>query len=107
VIATTQQYAAMLDAAAAGSYALPAVNVTSSATLNGALRGFAEARSDGIVQVTTGAGAYLSGGAIGDMALGARALAEYAYVVGERHPVLIALHTDHATPDRFEASPDR
>jgi fructose-bisphosphate aldolase class II len=103
VIATTQQYAAMLDAAAAGSYALPAVNVTSSATLNGALRGFAEARSDGIVQVTTGAGAYLSGGAIGDMALGARALAEYAHVVGERHPVLIALHTDHATPDRFEA----
>jgi fructose-bisphosphate aldolase class II len=102
VIATTQQYAAMLDAAAAGSYALPAVNVTSSETLNGVLRGLAEARSDGIVQVSTGAGAFLSGGAIGDMALGARALAEYAHVVGERYPVLIALHTDHATPDRFD-----
>jgi fructose-bisphosphate aldolase class II len=102
VIATTQQYAAMLDAAAAGSYALPAVNVTSSETLNGALRGFAEARSDGIVQVTTGAGAFLSGGAISDMALGARALAEYTHVVGEHYPVLIALHTDHATPDRFD-----
>jgi fructose-bisphosphate aldolase, class II len=70
MIATTQQYAAMLEAAAAGSYALPAVNVTSSETLNGAMRGFAEARSDGIVQVTTGAGAFLSGGAIGDMARG-------------------------------------
>jgi hypothetical protein len=81
---------------------LPAVNVTSSETLNGALRGFAEARSDGIVQVTTGAGAFLSGGAIGDMALGARALAEYTHVVGEHYPVLIALHTDHATPDRFD-----
>lgn len=103
MIATTQQYAAMLDAAAAGSYALPAVNVTSSETLNGALRGFAEARSDGIVQVTSGAGAFLSGGAIGDMALGARALAQYAHVVGEQYPVLIALHTDHATPDRFDA----
>jgi fructose-bisphosphate aldolase, class II len=103
MIATTQQYAAMLEAAAAGSYALPAVNVTSSETLNGAMRGFAEARSDGIVQVTTGAGAFLSGGAIGDMALGARALAEYAHVVGEQYPVLIALHTDHATPERFDA----
>ena len=66
MIATTQQYAAMLDAAAAGSYALAAVNVTSSETLNGVLRGFAEARSDGIVQVSTGAGAFLSGGAVGD-----------------------------------------
>jgi fructose-bisphosphate aldolase class II len=103
VIATTQQYAAMLDAAAAGSYALPSVNVTSSETLNGVLRGFAEARSDGIVQISTGAGAFLSGTTIGDMALGARALAEYAHVVGERYPVLIALHTDHATPDRFDA----
>jgi fructose-bisphosphate aldolase, class II len=93
----------MLDTAAAGSHALPAVNVTSSETLNGALRGFAEARSDGNIQVTTHAGAFLSGGAIGDMALGARALAEYAHVVGEQYPVLIALRTDHATPDRFDA----
>jgi fructose-bisphosphate aldolase class II len=103
MIATAEQYAAMLDAASAGSYALPAVNVTSSETLNGTLRGFAEAGSDGIVQISTGAGAYLSGGAVGDMALGAQALAEYAHVVGERYPVLIALHTDHATPERFDA----
>jgi fructose-bisphosphate aldolase class II len=103
VIATPQQYAAMLDAAAAGSYALAAVNVTSSETLNGVMRGFAEARSDGIVQISTGAGAFLSGRAVGDMALGARALAEYAHVVGERYPVLIALHTDHATPEKFDS----
>src|SRR6266536_166921 len=103
MLATPDQYRSMIDTARSSGFAYPAVNVTSSETLNGALRGFAEARSDGIVQVTTGAGAFLSGGAIGDMALGARALAEYAHVVGEQYPVLIALHTDHATPDRFDA----
>jgi fructose-bisphosphate aldolase, class II len=103
MIATAEQYAAMLDAASAGGYALPAVNVTSSETLNGAMRGFAEAGADGIVQITTGAAEFLSGGAVKDMALGARALAEYARVLGERYPVAIALHTDHAPPERFDA----
>jgi fructose-bisphosphate aldolase, class II len=103
MIATTEQYAAMLDAASAGGYALPAVNVTSSETLNGALRGFAEAGADGIIQITTGAAEFLSGAAVNDMALGARALAEYARVLGERYPVLIALHTDHAPPEAFDA----
>lgn len=74
MIATTEQYAAMLDAASAGGYAMAAVNVTSSETLNGAMRGFAEAGADGIVQITTGAAEFLSGGAVRDVALGARAL---------------------------------
>ena len=103
MIATTEQYAAILDAASAGGYALPAVNVTSSETLNGALRGFADAGADGIVQITTGAAEFLSGAAVKDMALGARALAEYARVLGERYPVLIAVHTDHAPPEKFDA----
>jgi fructose-bisphosphate aldolase, class II len=103
MIATTEQYAAMLDAASAGGYALAAVNVTSSETLNGAMRGFAEAGADGIVQITTGAAEFLSGAAVKDMALGATALAEYARVLAEHYPVLIALHTDHAPPDRFDA----
>jgi fructose-bisphosphate aldolase class II len=103
MIATAEQYAAMLDAASAGGYALAAVNVTSSETLNGAMRGFAEAGADGIVQLTTGAAEFLSGAAVKDMALGARALAEYARVLGERYPVAIALHTDHASPERFDA----
>lgn len=101
MLATTEQYAAMLDAASAGEYALPAVNVTSSQTLNGTMRGLAEAGADGIIQVTTGAAEYLSG-AVKDMALGARALAEFARVLADRYPVLIALHTDHAPPEKFD-----
>ena len=100
-IATPAQYVQMLDAARDGRYALAAVNVTSSPSLNAALRGFAEAGADGIVQVSLGGGAYASG-AGGDPALGARALAEYARLVGERCPVLIGLHSDHCPPDALD-----
>lgn len=100
-IATTEQYAAMLDGAASGGHAFPGVNVTSSQTLNAALRGFAAAGSDGIVQVSTGGGEYLSGG-VKDMVVGARALQAFARVAGERSPVLIALHTDHCPPDKLD-----
>jgi fructose-bisphosphate aldolase, class II len=100
-IATPQQYLDMIDAARAGAYAYPAVNVSSSETLNAALRGFADARSDGIVQVTTSAARYLSGAAE-DVAVGAQAFAELAHVLGQRSPVLIALHTDHATAEHVD-----
>ena len=96
-IATPEQYAEMLATARTHGYAYPAVNVTSSSTLNAALCGFAEAGSDGIVQMTTGGAKFVSG-SVGDSAVGARALAEFAHVVAGRCPVLIALHTDHCTP---------
>jgi fructose-bisphosphate aldolase class II len=94
-IAPPQRYAEMLDRAKAEGYAYPSVNVTSSQTLNAALRGFAEAGSDGIVQVSTGGAAFLSGTTVKDMVSGAVALSEFATVVAERYPVQIALHTDH------------
>src|SRR6478735_5452275 len=99
-VPTSEQYAAMLDAAAAGGYAYPAINVTSSLALNAAIRGFAEAGSDGIVELTTGAGRYLSGG--GDAARGARALAAFAHEVAEAYSVTIALHTDHCPPEEVD-----
>jgi fructose-bisphosphate aldolase, class II len=91
----------MIDTARARGFAFPAVNVSSSETLNAALRGFAEARSDGIVQITTGAAEYLSGPA-GDMATGARAFAELAHVLSAHAPILIALNTDHCTPEHVD-----
>jgi fructose-bisphosphate aldolase class II len=99
-IATPEIYAAMLDRAKAGAFAYPAINVSSSQTLNAALRGFAQAKSDGIVQVSTGGASYLSG--VDDMAVGATALAEYAHVVAAKYPVQIALHTDHCPKDRLD-----
>ena len=94
-VATSEQYAQMLDGALAGGYAFPAVNVTSSQVLNGILHGLAQARSDGIVQVTVGGAEYLGGG---DALAGARAFAAMARELAAPLDVLVAVHTDHAPP---------
>src|SRR5580658_4607787 len=100
-IATPEVYAQMLDDAKQRGYAYPAINVTSSQTLNAAIRGFADAGSDGIVQVSTGGAEYLSGAAK-DMVTGAVALAEFAHVVADKFGVNIALHTDHCPKDKLD-----
>jgi fructose-bisphosphate aldolase class II len=101
-IATPEVYAEMLDRAKAGGFAYPAINVTSSETLNAALRGFAEAGSDGIVQVSTGGAEFLSGQQLKNMVTGSVALAEFAHVVAAKYPVNIALHTDHCPKDKLD-----
>jgi fructose-bisphosphate aldolase, class II len=101
-IATPEVYAAMLDAAKQGSFAYPAINISSSQTLNAALQGFTEAGSDGIVQVSTGGAEYASGPTIKNMVTGAVALAEYAHEVAKNYPVSIALHTDHCPKDKLD-----
>jgi fructose-bisphosphate aldolase, class II len=102
-IATPEVYAQMLDRAKEHGFAFPAINVTSSQTLNAALRGFAEAGSDGIVQVSTGGAEYLSGQGVKDMVTGAVALAHFARIVAARYPVHVALHTDHCPMDKLDA----
>jgi fructose-bisphosphate aldolase, class II len=101
-IATPEVYAEMLDRAKQDGFAYPAINVTSSQTLNAALRGFAEAESDGIVQISTGGAEYLSGAPVKNMVVGATALAEFAWVVAEKYPINIALHTDHCPKDKLD-----
>ncbi len=101
-IATPEIYAEMLDTAKQRGFAYPAINVTSSQTLNAALRGFADAGSDGIVQVSTGGAEYLSGSSVKDMVTGAVALAEFAHVVAAKYAVHIALHTDHCPKDKLD-----
>jgi fructose-bisphosphate aldolase class II len=94
-IATPESYNAMLDAAKAGSYAFPAINVTSSSSVTAAIQGFAAAESDGIIQVSIGGAQYASGSTIKDQVLGSVALAAYAREVAAAYGVTIALHTDH------------
>ncbi len=101
-IASPEVYAEMLDRAKAGAFAYPAINVTSSQTLNAALRGFADAGSDGIIQVSTGGAEYASGPTIKNMVTGAVALAAYAHEVAKHYPVNIALHTDHCPKDKLD-----
>jgi fructose-bisphosphate aldolase class II len=101
-IATPEIYAQMLDRAKQQGFAYPAINVTSSQTLNAALKGFADAESDGIIQISTGGAEYLSGQPVKDMVVGAEALAEFAHVVAARYPVTVALHTDHCPKDKLD-----
>jgi fructose-bisphosphate aldolase, class II len=101
-IATPEVYAQMLDRAKVQGFAYPSINVTSSQTLNAALRGFAEAESDGIVQISTGGAEYLSGAGVKDMVTGAVALAQFARTVAAKYPVNVALHTDHCPKDKLD-----
>ncbi len=101
-IATAEVYAQMLDTAKERGFAFPAINVTSTQTLNAALKGFADAGSDGIVQISTGGAEYLSGSTVKDMVTGASALAEFAHVVAAKYPVHVALHTDHCPKDKLD-----
>src|SRR3978361_247137 len=101
-IATPEVYADMITRAKEGGFAYPAINCTSSETINAALRGFADAGSDGIIQVSTGGAEFASGSRVKDMVTGAVALAEFAHVVAERYPVQVALHTDHCPKDKLD-----
>ncbi|MBS3181796.1 class II fructose-bisphosphate aldolase [Leucobacter manosquensis] len=101
-VATPEQYAAMLDTAKTGAFAFPAVNVSSSQTLNAALQGFAEAGSDGIIQVTTGGSDYLAGHTVKNRAGGAIAFAKYAEEVAKAYDVTVALHTDHCPKNALD-----
>jgi fructose-bisphosphate aldolase, class II len=101
-IATPEQYAEMLGRAKEHSFAFPAINCTSSETINSALKGFADAGSDGIIQFSTGGAEFGSGLGVKEMVTGAVALAEFAYVVAEKYPITVALHTDHCPKDKLD-----
>ena len=101
-VATPEIYAEMLDKAKRESFAYPAINVSSSQTLNAALQGFAEAESDGIIQISTGGAEYLSGPNVKNMVSGALAFAQFADEVAKNVPVNVALHTDHCPKDKLD-----
>ncbi|WP_290721180.1 class II fructose-bisphosphate aldolase [Gordonia sp. UBA7599] len=101
-IATPQTYAEMLKRAKEGGYAFPAINCTSSETINAAIKGFADAKSDGIIQFSTGGAEFGSGLGVKDMVTGAVALAEFAHVIAEHYDVTVALHTDHCPKDKLD-----
>jgi fructose-bisphosphate aldolase, class II len=102
-VADYAQYCQMLDRARKGRFAYPAINVTSLTTANAVLKGLADSKSDGIIQVSTGGGAFASGGAVKDMALGAISIAEHVHRVADRYPILVALHTDHCQADKLDS----
>lgn len=102
-VATPKQYKQMLERAKKDGYAFPAINVTSMSTANAALKAFADKKSDGIIQVSTGGGKFASGQGVGDMAMGAISIAQHVHLMAEKYNVLIALHTDHCHPQYVDS----
>jgi fructose-bisphosphate aldolase class II len=101
-VANYEMYCKMLDRAREGHFAYPAINVTSLTTANAVLKGLAESKSDGIIQVSTGGAAFASGVNLKDMALGAISIAKHVHLVAERYPIYVALHTDHCQADKLD-----
>ena len=101
-VANYEIYCRMLDKAREGGFAYPAINVTSLTTVNAVLKGLAESKSDGIIQVSTGGAAFASGSALKDMVLGAISIAEHVHRVAERYPIYVALHTDHCQVEKLD-----
>lgn len=101
-VATPEVYAEMLDRAKEHAFAFPAINCTSSESVNAAIKGFADAGSDGIIQFSTGGAEFASGLGVKDMVVGAVALAEFTHVIADRYPITVALHTDHCPKDKLD-----
>lgn len=101
-VVTPDTYVEMLEKAQAGNYAFPAINVTSTETANAALKGFVDAKSDGIIQLSTGAGEFASGLHVKNMVQGSISVAEHIHRMAEYYDVYIALHTDHCQPKKVD-----
>jgi len=102
-VATTDQYAHIIDTAKSRGFALPAINVSSSQTINAVLQGLAEAESDGIIQVSTGGADYFSGHTVKARVTGALAFAQYVTEVAKNYPIHVAVHTDHCPKDALDS----
>ena len=98
-----EKYCKMLDNAKKNKFAYPAINVTSEITANACLEAFAETKSDGIIQVSTGGGEFASGVALKDAALGAISIANHIHLVADRYDINVALHTDHCQADKVDS----
>ena len=101
-VATPEEYAEMLDKAKTNAFAYPAINVSSSSTINAVLQGLTEAGSDGIIQVTTGGADFFAGQSVKNRAGGAIAFARFVTEVAKAYPIKVALHTDHCPKDALD-----
>lgn len=101
-IATPAVYKDMLDNAKENGFAYPAINCTSSETINAALKGFADAESDGIIQFSTGGAEFGSGLNVKNMVAGAEALAAFAHEAAKHYGINVALHTDHCQKEKLD-----
>lgn len=101
-LANSSEYRAMLDAARRGKYALPAINVSNISAINATLKGLSDAKSDGIIQISIGAGKFASGLDVSNASFGARTLASVIRDLAQKHDIFVAITTDHCQPENMK-----
>lgn len=82
-------------------FAIPAVNVVSSSSINSALQAACEANSPMIIQLSNGGAGFMSNGLNLDGArakvLGAVSAANHVHLLASEYNIPVILHTDHAS----------
>ena len=99
-VVTGKSYQAMVNAAKSGGYALPAINVVGTNSVNAVLEAAQKAKSDVIIQLSNGGAQFFAGKGFADSfeakVLGAVSCAQHVHLMAKHYGVCVALHTDHA-----------
>ena len=99
-VVTGADYITLVNAAKAGGFALPAVNVVGTNSLNAVMEAAAKANSDIIIQLSNSGAAFFAGAGMEDgfqaKVQGAVAAAQHAHLLAEHYGICVVMHTDHA-----------
>ena len=95
-----ETYQRLVAACKEGGYALPAVNVIGTNSVNAVLEAAARNTSDVIIQLSNGGAQFFGGPGIADAlkakTLGAVSAAQHVHLLAEQYGICVILHTDHA-----------
>lgn len=99
-VVTGKDYLALVKACKDGQYALPAVNVVGTNSINAVMESAAKNKSDVIIQLSNGGAEFYAGKGCPDAfqakVLGAVSAARHVHLMAEHYGVCVILHTDHA-----------
>ncbi|MTI15826.1 class II fructose-bisphosphate aldolase [Rhodobacteraceae bacterium RKSG542] len=95
-----EDYKALLEACRDGKYALPAVNVVGTNSVNAVMEAAAANKTDIIIQLSNGGAQFYAGQGMSDSfeakVLGAVSCAQHVHLLAEHYGIAVVLHTDHA-----------
>lgn len=99
-VVTGADYRKLVSACKDGGYALPAVNVVGTNSVNAVLEAAAANRSDVIIQLSNGGARFFAGEGMKDAdqakVLGGVSAARHVALLAEHYGICVVLHTDHA-----------
>ena len=99
-VVTGAEYVALVEACKAGGYALPAVNIVGTNSINAVMETAAKAKSDVIIQMSNGGARFYAGEGAPDAhrarVLGAASAAHHVHLLAKEYGICAVLHTDHA-----------